>query len=108
MINLRGGPEAALCLRTTLLPGLRDAFYRLPEAGGAVYTPDVLVFRAGGPGAPDLACVGRLQTTYRTLPASIAGGPAASPSPSPAPSPERRSSARNRACSSRSANGLTR
>ncbi len=34
-------------MRTTLLPSLRDAFYRLPELG-AVYTPDVLVFR--GPG----------------------------------------------------------
>lgn len=48
------GQEEALCLRTTLLPGLRDAFYRLPETG-AIYTPDVLVFRDGGPAARDLA-----------------------------------------------------
>ncbi|KAJ1331535.1 DUF2263 domain-containing protein [Microdochium nivale] len=41
--------EESLCMRTTLLPSLRDGFYRLPELG-AVYTPDVLVFRdeAGG------------------------------------------------------------
>ncbi len=46
---LRGASsqEEFLCMRTTLLPSLRDAFYRLPELG-AVYTPDVLVFR--GPG----------------------------------------------------------
>ncbi|KAI2641317.1 hypothetical protein GGS21DRAFT_504153 [Xylaria nigripes] len=36
--------EESLCMRTTLLPGLRDEFYRLPELG-VVYTPDVLVFR---------------------------------------------------------------
>ncbi len=35
--------EESLCARTTLLPSLRDDFYRLPEVG-AVYTPDVLVF----------------------------------------------------------------
>ncbi|RYP74575.1 hypothetical protein DL771_002841 [Monosporascus sp. 5C6A] len=38
--------EGSLCMRTTLLPSLRDGFYRLPELG-AVYTPDVLVFRDG-------------------------------------------------------------
>lgn len=38
--------EEALCMRTTLLPALRDEFYRLPEVG-CVYTPDVLVFRSG-------------------------------------------------------------
>ncbi|KAI0195516.1 hypothetical protein F4808DRAFT_328581 [Astrocystis sublimbata] len=44
VLNGATGPEAALCLRTTLLPALRDEFYRLPELG-VVYTPDVLVFR---------------------------------------------------------------
>ncbi|KAI1452503.1 hypothetical protein F4805DRAFT_28198 [Annulohypoxylon moriforme] len=39
-----GQEEASLCARTTLLPSLRDEFYRLPEVGG-VFTPDVLVFR---------------------------------------------------------------
>ncbi|KAI0892067.1 hypothetical protein F4806DRAFT_506215 [Annulohypoxylon nitens] len=39
-----GQEEASLCSRTTLLPSLRDEFYRLPELGG-VFTPDVLVFR---------------------------------------------------------------
>ncbi|KAK4454249.1 hypothetical protein QBC34DRAFT_290287 [Podospora aff. communis PSN243] len=36
--------EESLCMRTTLLPSLRDEFYRLPELS-CVYTPDVLVFR---------------------------------------------------------------
>ncbi|KAI0442930.1 hypothetical protein F4803DRAFT_575058 [Xylaria telfairii] len=43
-LNGATGTEASLCLRTTLLPALRDEFYRLPELG-IVYTPDVLVFR---------------------------------------------------------------
>ncbi|RYP39720.1 hypothetical protein DL767_002101 [Monosporascus sp. MG133] len=53
--------EGSLCMRTTLLPSLRDGFYRLPELG-AVYTPDVLGFRdsaadedgGGGDGDPPL------------------------------------------------------
>ncbi|KAI1383766.1 uncharacterized protein F4822DRAFT_50486 [Hypoxylon trugodes] len=40
----QGQEEASLCARTTLLPALRDEFYRLPELG-VVYTPDVVVFR---------------------------------------------------------------
>lgn len=36
--------EEFLCTRTTLLPSLRDEFYRLPELG-AVWTSDCLVFR---------------------------------------------------------------
>lgn len=36
--------EESLCMRTTLLPSLKDEYYRLPEVG-AIYTPDVLVFR---------------------------------------------------------------
>ncbi|RYC63107.1 hypothetical protein CHU98_g3069, partial [Xylaria longipes] len=54
-LNGATGPEASLCLRTTLLPALRDEFYRLPELG-VVYTPDVLVFRpttsSPSPGKP--------------------------------------------------------
>ncbi|KAH6689457.1 hypothetical protein F5X68DRAFT_166930 [Plectosphaerella plurivora] len=38
--------EESLCMRTTLLPSLDDAHYRLPDLG-AIYTPDVLVFREG-------------------------------------------------------------
>ncbi|KAI1738695.1 hypothetical protein F4680DRAFT_165464 [Xylaria scruposa] len=49
-LNGATGPEASLCLRTTLLPALRDEFYRLPELGVA-YTPDVLVFRPGAAAA---------------------------------------------------------
>ncbi|KAF2111589.1 hypothetical protein BDV96DRAFT_582434 [Lophiotrema nucula] len=36
--------EEFLCARTTLLPSLKESFYRLPELGG-VYTHDVMVFR---------------------------------------------------------------
>lgn len=43
-LNGASSQEEALCMRTTLLPSLSDSFYRLPEVG-AVYTPDVLVFR---------------------------------------------------------------
>ncbi len=40
--------EEFLCARTTLLPSLKESFYRLPELGG-VFTPDVLVFRSSAP-----------------------------------------------------------
>lgn len=40
--------EEFLCARTTLLPSLKEEFYRLPEFG-AIYTPDVLVFRSSSP-----------------------------------------------------------
>ncbi|RYP02081.1 hypothetical protein DL765_010786 [Monosporascus sp. GIB2] len=56
--------EVSLCMRTTLLPSLRDGFYRLPELG-AVYTPDVLVFRDsaadedGGGGDGDFPLLGK-------------------------------------------------
>ncbi|CAM1502221.1 Fc.00g042050.m01.CDS01 [Cosmosporella sp. VM-42] len=43
-LNGATSQEESLCMRTTLLPSLRDEYYRLPELG-AVYTPDVLVFR---------------------------------------------------------------
>ncbi|KAJ0327101.1 hypothetical protein COL5a_006278 [Colletotrichum fioriniae] len=43
-VNGAGSQEESLCMRTTLLPSLKDEYYRLPELG-AVYTPDVLVFR---------------------------------------------------------------
>ncbi|KAK1701012.1 hypothetical protein BDP55DRAFT_625269 [Colletotrichum godetiae] len=45
-VNGAGSQEESLCMRTTLLPSLKDEYYRLPELG-AVYTPDVLVFRDG-------------------------------------------------------------
>jgi uncharacterized protein (TIGR02452 family) len=37
--------EEFLCSRTTLLPSLKESFYRLPELGG-IFTFDVLVFRS--------------------------------------------------------------
>ncbi|KAJ8113392.1 hypothetical protein OPT61_g4469 [Boeremia exigua] len=40
--------EEFLCARTTLLPSLKEEYYRLPEFGG-IFTPDVLVFRTPGP-----------------------------------------------------------
>lgn len=36
--------EEYLCARTSLLPSLKESFYRLPELGG-VFTKDVIVFR---------------------------------------------------------------
>ncbi|KAI9147160.1 hypothetical protein HJFPF1_13192 [Paramyrothecium foliicola] len=43
-VNGASSQEESLCMRSTLLPSLKDEFYRLPEFGG-IYTPDVLVFR---------------------------------------------------------------
>ncbi|EFQ34980.1 uncharacterized protein GLRG_10124 [Colletotrichum graminicola M1.001] len=43
-VNGASSQEESLCMRTTLLPSLRDEYYRLPELG-AIYTPDVMVFR---------------------------------------------------------------
>ncbi|KAI1869411.1 hypothetical protein JX265_006501 [Neoarthrinium moseri] len=43
-VNGASSQEESLCMRTTLLSSLKDEFYRLPELG-AIYTPDVLVFR---------------------------------------------------------------
>lgn len=40
--------EEFLCARTTLLPSLKESYYRLPEFGG-IFTSDVLVFRSPGP-----------------------------------------------------------
>ncbi|KAI0413336.1 hypothetical protein F5X98DRAFT_288369 [Xylaria grammica] len=54
-LNGATSQEETLCMRTTLLPALRDEFYRLPELG-VVYTPDVLVFRpspSGGGGTDE-------------------------------------------------------
>lgn len=45
-VNGAKSQEEFLCMCTTLLPALKDEFYRLPEVG-CVYTPDVLVFRSG-------------------------------------------------------------
>jgi len=36
--------EESLCIRTTLYPSLKEEWYRLPEVG-AIWTPDVCVFR---------------------------------------------------------------
>ncbi|KAI0532713.1 hypothetical protein GGR58DRAFT_153359 [Xylaria digitata] len=47
-LNGATSQEESLCMRTTLLPALRDEFYRLPELG-VVHTPDVLVFRSVSP-----------------------------------------------------------
>ncbi|KAF1921518.1 hypothetical protein BDU57DRAFT_544985 [Ampelomyces quisqualis] len=54
-------PEEFLCSRTTLLPSLREPYYRLPERGG-IWSPDVLVFhdaRAPGDAAGHLGLAER-------------------------------------------------
>ena len=46
---LRGAfaQEESICTRTTLLPSLRDEWYRLPDVGG-IWSPDICVFRLPG------------------------------------------------------------
>ncbi|KAF2104687.1 hypothetical protein NA57DRAFT_70895 [Rhizodiscina lignyota] len=44
--------EEFLCMRTTLYPSLREQFYRLPEVG-AVWSPNILVFRNSSADAAD-------------------------------------------------------
>jgi O-acetyl-ADP-ribose deacetylase (regulator of RNase III) len=44
VLNGATSQEESLCTRTTLLPTLRDEWYRLPEIGAA-WSPDVCVFR---------------------------------------------------------------
>ncbi|KXS94979.1 hypothetical protein AC578_9475 [Pseudocercospora eumusae] len=44
VLNGATSQEELLCSRTTLLPSLREEWYRLPELGG-IWSPDVLVFR---------------------------------------------------------------
>ncbi|KAL0263646.1 hypothetical protein SLS55_002627 [Diplodia seriata] len=53
LLNGATSQEEWLCLRTTLYPSLRDEFYRLPEVG-AIYAPDVLVFRTSDDEAAEL------------------------------------------------------
>ncbi|CAF9928879.1 MAG: hypothetical protein GOMPHAMPRED_005241 [Gomphillus americanus] len=48
VLNGATSQEEFLCARTTLLPSLKESFYRLPEVGG-VFTHDVLVFRNSRP-----------------------------------------------------------
>jgi uncharacterized protein (TIGR02452 family) len=47
VLNGATSQEESLCSRTTLLPSLREEWYRLPEVGG-IWSPDVLVFRLPG------------------------------------------------------------
>ncbi|EEP77324.1 predicted protein [Uncinocarpus reesii 1704] len=54
VLNGATSQEEFLCVRTTLYPSLQESFYRLPEIGG-VWTPDVLIFRDGGPEGNNLA-----------------------------------------------------
>ncbi|KAH7320596.1 hypothetical protein B0I35DRAFT_427447 [Stachybotrys elegans] len=43
-LNGASSQEESLCMRTTLLPSLKDEYYRLPELG-AIFSPDIMVFR---------------------------------------------------------------
>jgi hypothetical protein len=44
VLNGATSQEESLCVRSTLLPSLKEEWYRLPEIG-AVWSPDVCVFR---------------------------------------------------------------
>ncbi|EME79467.1 uncharacterized protein MYCFIDRAFT_156764 [Pseudocercospora fijiensis CIRAD86] len=44
VLNGATSQEELLCTRTTLLPSLKEEWYRLPELGG-IWSPDALVFR---------------------------------------------------------------
>ncbi|KAL8420500.1 hypothetical protein RB594_003333 [Gaeumannomyces avenae] len=65
-LNGATSQEESLCMRTTLLPSLKDEWYRLPELG-AVYTPDVLAFRDGEAGAGDAAAANSDEKAYAIL-----------------------------------------
>jgi hypothetical protein len=55
VLNGATSQEESLCSRSTLLPSLKEEWYRLPEIGG-IWSPDVLVFRLPGRnGDEDLA-----------------------------------------------------
>lgn len=47
VLNGATSQEESLCIRTTLLPSLREEWYRLPEVGG-IWSPDICVFRLPG------------------------------------------------------------
>lgn len=49
VLNGATSQEESLCVRTTLLPSLKEEWYRLPEVGG-IWSPDVCVFRLPGHG----------------------------------------------------------
>jgi hypothetical protein len=44
VLNGATSQEESLCVRSTLLPSLKEEWYRLPEVG-AIWSPDVCVFR---------------------------------------------------------------
>ena len=47
VLNGATSQEESLCTRTTLLPTLKEQWYRLPDVGG-IWSPDILVFRVPG------------------------------------------------------------
>lgn len=49
VLNGATSQEESLCVATTLLPSLKEEWYRLPDVGG-IFSPDVCVFRLPGNG----------------------------------------------------------
>ena len=47
VLNGATSQEESLCVATTLLPSLKEEWYRLPDVGG-IFSPDVCVFRLPG------------------------------------------------------------
>ena len=60
VLNGATSQEESLCVTTTLLPSLKEEWYRLPDVGG-IFSPDVCVFRLPGNGDEAERELGKMQ-----------------------------------------------
>ena len=60
VLNGATSQEESLCVATTLLPSLKEEWYRLPDVGG-IFSPDVCVFRLPGNGDEVERELGKMQ-----------------------------------------------
>ena len=60
VLNGATSQEESLCVTTTLLPTLKEEWYRLPDVGG-IFSPDVCVFRLPGNGEEVERELGKMQ-----------------------------------------------
>jgi hypothetical protein len=63
VLNGATSQEESLCVRSTLLPSLKEEWYRLPEIGG-VWSPDVCVFRLPNPATMEDDDLGKGERFY--------------------------------------------